>query len=122
MPRIRRGWGFRDEHRDVVRLRAGKFERPLPPSGDRGRSLSLGWAVAFLAWMSAADRRSGPAADTEELPPIKPGAWASWARGPIPAGTDHEDTGHPCRMPDGRMGRVAAVLSDGEWILVCRAA
>jgi hypothetical protein len=34
---------------------------------------------------------------------------------------DHSLTDYPCRLPDGRMGRVAAVERDGEWTLVCRA-
>ncbi len=25
-----------------------------------------------------------------------------------------------CRLPDGQMGKVEAVLENGEWILVCR--
>ena len=29
---------------------------------------------------------------------------------------------YPCRLPDGRIGRTAVVLSGGEWILVCRVA
>jgi len=33
---------------------------------------------------------------------------------------DHSLTRYPCRLPDGRMGRVAVVLEDGEWTLVCR--
>ena len=34
---------------------------------------------------------------------------------------DHSLTNYPCRLPDGRIGRVAAVVRDGEWTLVCRA-
>jgi len=35
---------------------------------------------------------------------------------------DHSLTDHPCRLPDGRTGRVAMILDDGEWTLVCRVA
>jgi hypothetical protein len=31
-------------------------------------------------------------------------------------------TSYPCRLPDGKIGRTAAVLLDGEWTLVCRVA
>jgi hypothetical protein len=31
-------------------------------------------------------------------------------------------TPYPCRLPNGRLGRTAAVLADGEWTLVCRPA
>jgi hypothetical protein len=41
-----------------------------------------------------------------------------WAR--VLAARDHSLTDYPCRLPDGRMGRVAAVMVDGEWTLVCR--
>jgi hypothetical protein len=27
---------------------------------------------------------------------------------------------YPCRLPNGEMGRTAAVVVDGEWTLVCR--
>ena len=33
---------------------------------------------------------------------------------------DHALTDYPCRLPDGRIGRVAVVLDQGEWTLVCR--
>jgi hypothetical protein len=35
---------------------------------------------------------------------------------------DHSLTDYPCRLRDGSPGRVAAVLVDGEWTLVCRVA
>jgi hypothetical protein len=35
---------------------------------------------------------------------------------------DHSLTDYPCRLPDRTLGRVAAVLVDGEWTLVCRKA
>jgi hypothetical protein len=35
---------------------------------------------------------------------------------------DHSLTDYPCRLPDGRIGRVAVVLEGGEWLLVCRVA
>jgi hypothetical protein len=35
---------------------------------------------------------------------------------------DHALTDYPCRLQDGSIGRVAVVLGDGEWTLVCRAA
>ncbi len=31
-------------------------------------------------------------------------------------------TPYPCRLPNGKIGRTAAVLIDGEWALVCRPA
>ena len=31
-------------------------------------------------------------------------------------------TPYPCRLPNGRIGRAAAVLIDGEWTLVCKPA
>ena len=34
----------------------------------------------------------------------------------------HSMTSYPCRLPDGRIGRTAAVLMNGEWTLVCRVA
>jgi hypothetical protein len=33
---------------------------------------------------------------------------------------DHSLTDYPCRLPNGQMGRVAAIRADGEWTLVCR--
>jgi len=35
---------------------------------------------------------------------------------------DHSLTDHPCRLPDGSIGRVAVVQNSGEWQLVCRLA
>ena len=35
---------------------------------------------------------------------------------------DHSLTDYPCRTPDGRMGRVAAVFDGQEWTLVCKLA
>ena len=32
----------------------------------------------------------------------------------------HSLTAYPCRLPDGRIGRTAVVLQDGEWTLICR--
>ncbi len=34
----------------------------------------------------------------------------------------HSLTDYECRLADGKVGRVAVVMSDGEWTLVCRAA
>jgi hypothetical protein len=31
-------------------------------------------------------------------------------------------TPYPCRLPNGKIGRTAAVLIDGEWTLVCKPA
>ena len=31
----------------------------------------------------------------------------------------HSMTDYPCRLPDGRMGRVAIREIDGEWVAVC---
>jgi hypothetical protein len=35
---------------------------------------------------------------------------------------EHSLTSYRCRLPNGRMGRVAAVVVDGEWTLVCKVA
>ena len=66
--------------------------------------------------------RAAGAAGEEALPPIAAGAWAAWAADSVFGDADHSLTDYPCRMPDGRMGRVAAVLEGGEWTLVCRTA
>jgi hypothetical protein len=34
----------------------------------------------------------------------------------------HSMTNYPCRLPDGKIGRTAVVLADGDWTLVCRVA
>ncbi len=34
----------------------------------------------------------------------------------------HSLTRYPCRLPDGKIGRTAVVMSGGEWVLVCRVA
>ena len=33
---------------------------------------------------------------------------------------DHSLTDYPCRLPDGKIGRVAVIQQDGDWTLVCR--
>jgi hypothetical protein len=33
---------------------------------------------------------------------------------------DHSLTDYPCRLPDGKIGRVAVIQQDEEWTLVCR--
>jgi hypothetical protein len=35
---------------------------------------------------------------------------------------DHSLTDYPCRLPDGRMGRVAVIQQDDDWTMVCRMA
>lgn len=35
---------------------------------------------------------------------------------------DHSLTGRPCRLPDGRIGRVAVIEQGKDWTLVCRVA
>jgi hypothetical protein len=35
---------------------------------------------------------------------------------------DHSLTDYPCRLPDGRMGRVSVIMQDGDWAMVCRLA
>ena len=35
---------------------------------------------------------------------------------------EHSLTDYPCRLPDGRMGRVAVIQQDGDWTMVCRMA
>jgi hypothetical protein len=34
----------------------------------------------------------------------------------------HSMTSYACRLPDGKIGRTAVVLVDGEWALVCQVA
>jgi hypothetical protein len=34
----------------------------------------------------------------------------------------HSLTSYPCRLPDGKLGRVAVVIVDGDWTMVCRVA
>ena len=34
----------------------------------------------------------------------------------------HSMTNYPCRLPNGKIGRAAAVEVNGEWTLVCRVA
>jgi hypothetical protein len=34
----------------------------------------------------------------------------------------HSLTDYPCRLPDGKIGRTAAVQRNGEWVLVCTVA
>ncbi len=34
----------------------------------------------------------------------------------------HSLTAYACRLPDGKIGRTAVVMSGGEWTLVCRVA
>jgi hypothetical protein len=61
----------------------------------------------------------------EGLPPMVEGRWAAWARSePALAinADDHSLTDHPCRLPDGRLGRVAVVQQGADWALVCRVA
>ena len=35
---------------------------------------------------------------------------------------DHSLTDYPCRLPNGKIGRTAVVMSGGEWTMVCRVA
>ena len=35
---------------------------------------------------------------------------------------EHSLTDYPCRLPDGRMGRVAVIKDRGDWVMVCRTA
>jgi len=34
----------------------------------------------------------------------------------------HSLTNYPCRLPDGKIGRVAVIQLDGAWTLACRVA
>jgi hypothetical protein len=52
----------------------------------------------------------------------RPARATLWARVRARLRPDHSLTDYPCRLPDGSIGRVAAVLVDGEWTLVCRMA
>ena len=85
--------------------------------------MSLFGAVRiFLARQPTASR-----GEPEELPPIVEGRWAAWAHGEqafadTTSADDHSLTDYPCRLPDGRIGRVAVVLQGADWTLVCRVA
>jgi hypothetical protein len=35
---------------------------------------------------------------------------------------EHSLTDYPCRLPDGRMGRVAVIEQNGDWTMACRLA
>jgi len=35
---------------------------------------------------------------------------------------EHSLTDYPCKLPDGRLGRVAVVRQRGDWVMVCRTA
>ncbi len=35
---------------------------------------------------------------------------------------DQSLTAYACRLPDGKIGRIAVVLQNGDWVLVCRVA
>jgi hypothetical protein len=37
-------------------------------------------------------------------------------------GDRHSLTDYACRLPDGKIGRVAVLMQGGEWTLVCRVA
>jgi hypothetical protein len=55
--------------------------------------------------------------------PERPSAWARLeAAIQNLVRRDHSLTDHLCRLPDGRIGRIAVVMSVGEWTMVCRAA
>ena len=44
-------------------------------------------------------------------------AAASWR---LAHSDTHSLTSYPCRLPDGKIGRTAVVMSDGQWTFVCR--
>jgi len=94
-----------------------------------------GMRLVLLGWMK-------PAAEPldEPLAPIRPGAWAEWARASTPA-TDEVRTGwaewarastfenvvdaeigESCLTTDGRTGRVVATFDGTRWVPVCEAA
>lgn len=79
--------------------------------------MSLYGAVRAITrgWAAPVERE-----ESVELLPIKDGAWAAWAKANLVGDQDHSLTEYPCRMPDGRMGLVAAIFDQGEWTLVCR--
>lgn len=35
---------------------------------------------------------------------------------------DHTLTNYPCKLPNGKMGRVAVIAQDGDWAFVCKVA
>lgn len=60
-------------------------------------------------------------ATSEELAPIRDGAWAVWAqRNPASGASLASD--FVCRLPDGSLGVVVAVFDDGGWRLACQTA
>jgi hypothetical protein len=55
--------------------------------------------------------------------PERPSAWARLEAAILNlARRDHALTDYPCRLPDGKIGRTAVVMSGGEWTMVCRVA
>jgi hypothetical protein len=91
--------------------------------------------MAILGWSRPADPP-----DARPLTPIRPGAWAEWARASSPATAEvleartewaraasfeHLVDGEPgetCLTTDGRSGRVVAVFDGSGWVRVCESA
>ena len=75
-------------------------------------------ALYFLA-----ARRPSPAGvpSDEDLPEIRPGAFAAWAQAARGREALRIAAGDVCVTPDGRTGRVVEILDGGSRIVVCQA-
>jgi len=79
--------------------------------------MKLHWAGHILSTRSRKETEYAP---DEELPEIKPGAFAAWARAERSREALRLAAGEACLLPDGRKGRVVEVLEGGRRTLVCR--
>jgi hypothetical protein len=66
-------------------------------------------------------RRHAHARALLDTRPDRPSAWARFEAAILNlVRRDHSLTDYPCRLPNGKIGRTAVVMSGGEWVLVCR--
>jgi hypothetical protein len=78
--------------------------------------------------LAAERRRLGQLDDERALHQVRPTASGPSVRARLATAfrkgvpDEHSLTDHPCRLPDGTMGRVAVIEQDGDWNLVCRRA
>jgi hypothetical protein len=84
----------------------------------RGSEVSFygGMRLVLLGWTK-------PAAEPfdEPLAPIRPGAWAEWARASTFENVVDADLGESCLTADGRTGRIVAAFDGTRWVPVCEA-
>jgi hypothetical protein len=76
-----------------------------------------GVRVVLLGWKKSAAEPFGAPLD-----PIRPGAWAEWARASTFQNVVDAELGESCLTADGRTGRVVAVFDGTSWVAVCDAA